>query len=206
MTALLTPPPAVSNPTSAASIGPRPFVWTLALFHRLGDMGWFEGRRAKLIDGQLIEEGRMDPPHADALEKTDAAVRIAFGPGWRFRVQLPLVLGQATDPLPDMAVVRGAPGSGTAHPTTAELVIEIADSSLHYDTTTKAELYATAGVQDYWVLDVDGRRLLVFRDPVPLPQGLGATAYRTHLIFNPGDSVSPFALPAASIAVADLLP
>jgi Uma2 family endonuclease len=69
-----------------------------------------------------------------------------------------------------------------------------------------AEVYATAGIADYWVVDVDGRRLLVFRDPVPLPQGLGGSAYRTHLTFGAGDSVSPLAVPTAVVRVADLLP
>ena len=199
MTALLTPPPLVSSP------GPRPFRWTLALFHHMGDTGHFEGRRAKLIRGQLIEEGPMDAPHAIAVEKSDAELRTAFGKGWRYRVQLPLVLGQDTDPMPDIAVIRGAPGA-VVHPTAADLVVEIADSSLDYDTTTKAELYATAGIADYWVLDVDARRLLVFRDPVSRPAGLGATAYRTRLTLADADTISPLAAPTATVRVADLLP
>lgn len=198
MTTLLTPP-------HPATPGPRPFRWTVQLFHQFGDAGYFKGRRAKLIDGQLIEEGQMNPPHAIALEKTDEVLRAAFGKGWRFRVQMPLVFGQSTDPMPDVAVMRGVPGP-LVHPTTADLVIEVADSSLDYDTTTKAELYATAGIADYWVLDVEGRQLFVFRDPVPLPAGLGATAYATRFTRGPADAVSPLAQPAASIAVADLLP
>jgi Uma2 family endonuclease len=203
MTALLTPPQTAPLPPL---LGPRPFRWTLALFHRFGDMGCFEGRRAKLIDGQLIEEGPMDPPHALALELTEEALRAAFGTGWRYRIQTPLVLGQFTDPMPDIALVRGSARGALVHPTAAELVVEVADSSLHFDLTVKAELYATAGIADYWVIDLDGRRLLVFRDPVPLPAGLGATSYRTHLTFGPADSVSPLAHPAAVVRVADLLP
>jgi hypothetical protein len=61
-------------------------------------------------------------------------------------------------------------------------------------------------VPDYWVLDVDGRRLLVFRDPEPLPAGLGATAYRTRLAFGPDEAVAPLAAPGAAVRVADLLP
>ena len=80
------------------------------------------------------------------------------------------------------------------------------ESSLFFDTTTKAELYATAGIPDYWVIDLENRQLLVYRDPVPLPAGLGATAYPTHLTFGPNDCVSPLAVPTASVKVADLLP
>ena len=198
MTALLTPP-------APGPSGRQPFRWTVQLFHQLGELGVFRGRRPKLIHGVLLEQGMMNPPHAIAGEKSEEALRTAFGPGWRVRVQKPLVLGQTTDPEPDIAVVRGTPGP-LVHPTSAELVVEIADTSLTADITEMAELYATAQVPEYWVLDVDGRQLFVFRDPVPLPAGLGATAYATRFTRGPADSVSPLALPTASIAVADLLP
>lgn len=185
---------------------PRPLKWTTEQFHALGDLGCFEGRRAWLIDGVIIEEGPMNPPHRIALELTDGVMRTVFGAGWRVCVQMPFDVRRATDPQPDIAVVPGSPRGATVHPTTAALVIEVSDSSLATDTTTKAELYATAGVPDYWVLDVDGRRLLVFRDPVPLPAGLGATAYRTHLTFGPADSVAPLAAPTSPVRVTDLLP
>jgi Uma2 family endonuclease len=172
----------------------------------MGDMGWFEGRRAFLIDGVILENGPMDPPHAIGLELTEIAIRATFGTGWRVRVQMPLHVNQFNDPLPDLLVLAGNPRDVIAHPTTAALVIEVADSSLDTDITEKAELYATAGIADYWVLDLNGRRLFVFRDPVALPAGLGATAYRTQLTLNPTDHVSPLAAPAASILVSELLP
>jgi Uma2 family endonuclease len=183
----------------------RPYRFTAKQFHQLGELGYFQGRRAWLLRGTVIEVGPMNPPHRIALELTDAAVRFAFGPGWRVCIQMPLVLGQDTDPQPDVAVVRGPVRGTSAHPTTAELVIEVADSSLDDDLTTKAELYATAGVPDYWVLDVDGRALHVFRDPAPLAAQLAAVAYDTHLTFTDSQTVSPLAAPAAVVRVADLL-
>ncbi len=71
---------------------------------------------------------------------------------------------------------------------------------------TNAALSAMAGVPDYWVIDLQNRRLLVFRDPEPLPTGLGATAYRTHLSLNPTDSIAPLVAPMATVLVATLLP
>ena len=198
-----TPPPALLRTGPTLSHGPAAKVWTVDQFHYLGDLGMFEGRRAMLIHGAIIEEGPMNPPHAVAGEKTEDAVRAAFGPGWRVRVQKPLVFGLTIDPEPDVAVVRGAPALGP-HPTTAELVVEVSDTSLTYDLTTKAELYATAGIADYWVLDVDGRRLHVFRDPQPIPDG--GAAYRNRTTHSPADAVAPLAAPAAAVRVADLLP
>ena len=107
--------------------------------------------------------------------------------------------------MPDIAVVAGGPRDFTAtHPTTAGLVVEVSDTTLALDLAEKAELYATAGVSDYWVLDLTGRRLLVFRDPAPV--AAGGAAYRTHLTLGPTDTVSPLAASSAVIAVADLLP
>lgn len=194
----------VTLSTPTASTTPRPLLWTVAEFNQLGDMGVFEGRRAMLIHGVILEQGPMNPPHANARILTHEAVRAAFGSGWVVRIQMPLILGQHLNPEPDVAVVPGRVQDYPAHPTTASLVVEVADSSRTYDTTEKAELYATANIPDYWVLDVDGRRLLVFRDPAPV--AAGGTAYRTHLALGPADSVSPLAAPGATIAVADLLP
>ena len=122
-------------------------------------------------------------------------------------MEVALDIGTRSDPGPDLAVVPGSIRDyATRTPTTAVLVVEVADSSLALDTTTKAELYATAGVPDYWVIDLENRRLLIFRDPAPLPAGLGATAYRTHHTYGPGDAVAPLAAPGAAVRVADLLP
>jgi Uma2 family endonuclease len=189
----------MSLPSSpAAPAGPRPVRWTCAEFHRLGDLGVFEGRRAMLIDGVILEEGPMNPPQALTLELVEEALRTAFGSGWRFRSQSPLVLGQDLDPEPDFAVIAGTPRGSSGHPTTADLVVEVADSSLAFDTNEKRLLYAKAGIRDYWVVDVGGRRLLVYRDPQ-------AGDYATHQALGPADVAAPLAAPAAAVRVADLL-
>jgi Uma2 family endonuclease len=193
------------TPTAPHLLPPRPLKWTVAEFHRVNASGAFAGRRPILIRGVILEQGPMNPPHANTVDLTSEVLRVAFGVGWRIRVQLPLVLGQDIDPMPDIAVVAGGPRDFTAtHPTTAGLVVEVSDTTLALDLAEKAELYATAGVSDYWVLDLTGRRLLVFRDPAPV--AAGGAAYRTHLTLGPTDTVSPLAASSAVIAVADLLP
>jgi Uma2 family endonuclease len=172
--------------------------WTCAEFHRFGDMGVFEGRRAMLIDGVILEQGPMSPPHAITLELVKETLRTAFGTVWWLRQQLPLILGQDTDPEPDLAVVPGRARDHVRHPTTAELVVEVADSSLDFDTNVKRLLYAKAGIREYWVVDINGRRLLVYRDPQ-------AGDYNTQQALGPADAVAPLAAPAAVVRVADLL-
>jgi Uma2 family endonuclease len=197
MPATLQPPPA-----------PQPRQrWTVEQFNRMGDMGWFEGRRAFLLDGVILENGPMDTPHAVALGLVQQYLLSAFGNGWFVRGQSPLHVDADNDPFPDFAVVRGSPRDYAAgHPTTADLVVEIADTSLGYDLRDKAERYARANVPDYWVLDLNGRELHVFRNPVPLPVGLGGTAYRNRTVYPPTATISPLATPTATTTVADLLP
>lgn len=184
-------------PRTAPAV-PRPVRWTCAEFHRVGDMGVFEGRRAMLINGVILEEGPMNPPHAITLELVETAIRAAFGAGWRIRSQSPLVLGQDLDPEPDFAVIAGTPRGSAGHPTTADLVIEVADTSLDFDTNDKRLLYARAGIREYWVVDINGRRLLVYRDPQ-------AGDYATQQALGLADAVAPLALPTAVVRVADLL-
>ena len=108
------------------------------------------------------------------------------------------MLGQQLDLEPDLAVVPGRPRNYTGHPTTAVLIVEVADSSLNFDTHAKRLLYAKAAIGEYWVVDVSGRRLLVYRDP----QG---GDYASQQTLGPTDVVSPLATPAATVRVADLL-
>ncbi len=151
-----------------------------------------------LIDGVILEEGPMSPPHAITLGLVEDSVRAAFGPGWWLRHQSPLILGQDIDPEPDLAVVPGRPRDYSAHPTTADLVVEVADSSLDFDTNEKRRLYAQAGIRECWVVDINGRRLLVYRDPQ-------AGDYTVQQALGPADNVSPLAAPTSAVRVADLL-
>lgn len=197
MTPLMTP----------ASRIPTPLRWTCDAFHDLCSTGVFSGRRAMLIDGVIITMALPNPPHNTSLNLAQDLLRGIFTTGYHVRNQQAFDVGMNNDPGPDLAVVPGSIRDySNRQATSAVLIVEVSDTTLFMDTTTKAELYATAGVQDYWVIDVENRLLLVFRDPVPLPTGLGATAYRTHFTLGPTDIISPLAAPNSSITVADMLP
>lgn len=192
-------------PRDPAHPGSRPFRFSIEQYRRLGELGFFDGRRVELIHGEVVEMSPQGWPHVLGKSKTADALRAVFaGTGW-VSEQSPFPTA-GSDPEPDVSVVPGRREEYMDHPTASLLVVEVADTTLDRDMTVKAEMYATAGITDYWVLDVVGRRLLVFRDPSPLPAGLGATAYRSHLTFGPADQVTPLAAPTSSILVSDLLP
>lgn len=197
-------PPA---PLPAGQIVPQPKRWTCAEFHQLGDMGWFEGRRAMLIDGEILEMPGPNPPHAVCTGLAENELKLVFAAGYWVRGQMPLVPGLTTDPEPDLAVVTGSPRDYLkAHPTTALLALEISDTTLVFYTTDKASIYAAGNISDYWVVDLNNRQLIVFRDPRPDESEPYGARYATRVIYGPQEAVAPLAAPQAKIAVAALLP
>jgi Uma2 family endonuclease len=184
----------------------RPFRFTREQYYEMGARGDFDGKRVERIRGEIVEMSPINWPHVVGCRRVAVWLERAFaGSAWVSRNEQPLALTDS-DPQPDVMVVAGRFEDYTDHPTTALLVVEVADTTLANDTTTKAELYATAGITDYWVLDVENRCLHVFRDPQPLPAGLGATAYQSHLTLGPTERVAPLAAPGASVLVSELLP
>jgi Uma2 family endonuclease len=177
--------------------------WTVAEYHRAAEMGIFgPEERLELIKGEIFRMSPQNGPHATGSTLAESAIQEVFRAGYVVRIQKPLTLGGHSEPEPDIAVVRGkARDYLKAHPTMAELVVEVADSSLQFDRGEKAEVYARAGIPDYWILNVLERMLEVYRDPDP-----GAGEYRTITRYVENDTVSPLAAPKARLAVRDLLP
>jgi len=203
--ATLTPPPVKTSGSKRSD--PVPHRWTIAEYRKLGETGIFDGLKTMLIHGEVYTMVFPNPPHDYSLGVLDDWLRLVFATGHHIRNQMGFDVGTDNDPGPDLAVVTGTRKELLGRtPTSAVMVIEVAESSLFIDTTTKAELYATAGVPEYWVLDVANRQLHVFREPVALSAGLGATAYRTHEVLAESETASPIAAPTARIRVAELLP
>lgn len=178
--------------------------WTRREYDRLIRLGMLrEDEPVELIAGRLVVAEPQNEAHARAIELAAESLRAAFGPGWRIRVQLPLALGDDSEPEPDVAVVAGTPREA-GHPRSAGLVLEVADWSLRLDREAKARIYARAGIADYWVVNLVDRVLEVHREPVA--EGRSGWKYRDVRVWVAGARVAPLAAPTALIAVDDLLP
>ena len=180
--------------------------WRRVEYDRLVDLGMFEGERLELIDGLLVLREPQGSPHAATVSLIGQVVATAFGPGWHPRLQMPLALDDESEPEPDVAVVTGAPRDYLdAHPATAALVVEVAESSLRLD-RVKSGLYARAGIQDYWIANLVDRTLEVHREPHSAAVSTHGRVYRFVELLHPPATVAPLASPTALIRVADLLP
>jgi Uma2 family endonuclease len=179
--------------------------WTRREYGRMIETGILhEDDPIELIEGRLVVAEPQNTPHASAIELAAEALRIAFGPGWRIRVQLPIALDPDSEPEPDVSVVAGSPRDDRDdHPSRPALVVEVADSSVRFHRTVKARIYARGGIAEYWIVNLPARVLEIHREP---RRRSGRHArYATVIIARLGESIQPLAAPRA-VAVDDLLP
>ena len=181
--------------------------WRRVEYERLVDLGVFLGERLELLDGLLVVQEPQGSPHAAIVAHIGRVLALAFGPGWHPRLHSPLALDDDSEPEPDVAIVAGEPRDYVSgHPSTAALVVEVADSSLRLDRRLKAGLYARAGLQEYWIVNLVAGALEVYRTPRVRADAAYGWIYESVETLRPPAAVAPLAAPAARIPVADLLP
>lgn len=171
---------------------------TVEQVHRMLEAGILpEDASVELIDGLLVRKDRSDPGgdplshgqrHAQVLKRLIQLDRRLAGRPCRVQVQLPVTLAAASEPEPDVAIIRGSPEDyGRRHPGPGDvlLVVEVALSSLLYDRSTKLRLHAAAGIPQYWIVDGRDDRLEVYSDSDP-----AEATYRQRRELRPGENAS----------------
>ncbi len=196
--------PARVNGGSAES-APKHLRFTSDEYNRLAELGVFEGKRVELIEGELIEMAPMGPHHAVSTVLAADVLRAIFVKGFFISSQNQLDVDERSQPEPDVAVVKGSPRDYVEfHPRTLVLAVEVADSSLDFDRDVKSRIYAKAGIEDFWIVNLKDRCVEVFRRPVEDPN-LGLI-YSERVVFGEDKAFAPLAKPKSKIKVADLLP
>lgn len=182
--------------------------WTRAEYDRLIDIGVFQpGEPIELLGGELIVSEPQGSRHYTAIGLVGRTLQAALGAGWVIRTQGPVALDDESEPEPDIAVV---PGNwldySNEHPARPVLVVEVAESRLVFDRRHKGSLYARAGLTDYWILNLVDRVLEVYRQPIADASAAFGWRYAAMETLGAGSRVALLAVPAARIAVVDLLP
>ena len=158
--------------------------------------------RVELINGEIIVMRPPGPRHGAAVDGTNRAFVRLLDDEAIVRVQGCVVLHEFAAPLPDIALLAlrtDLYAGRNPGPSDVLLIIEVSDSTLEYDSTAKLELYAMAGIPEYWVADLKSNRLMVYSQP----QG---DAYSTVRELHRGEIVAPMLLPECLIPVDLLLP
>ena len=158
--------------------------------------------RVELLEGVVVAMAPQNTPHASGVARANIALIEAIGRRAVVRTQLSFIAGPYSVPEPDVAVVPGRyEDYDDAHPQSAILVVEVADSSLKQDRLTKARIYSAAEVPEYWIVNVVHDQVEVYRDP-----DRQARRYRRVTIAQRGDRLTPIEFPDVAIRVDDLLP
>ena len=169
---------------------------TRAEYDEMTRLGCFRDKRFELLHGLLVDMSPRDVLHTFPIQKLNRLLR-ALGDRADVRVQMPLALSADSEPEPDLAVVA-LRDYLDEHPRTAFLVVEVANSSMVED-RLKARLYAEAGIPEYWVVDVQGRRVERYLAPA-------GGAYAQCTIHPRGDTLALDSFPDVVIPLAAILP
>jgi Uma2 family endonuclease len=168
-----------------------------AEFELLVHEGLFGEERIELLGGAIVEMSPQDPRHAATVTRLAEALARVVGPDELVRVQLPFAASDESLPEPDIAVVPRK-DYDDAHPATALLVAEVANTSLGKDRSLKSDVYAQAGVPEYWIVNLGERTVEVRTSPRD-------GRYANSAVARPGDTVRIAALGGVEIAVSDIL-
>ena len=206
-----------------ASVGPkhnaggvRVLLITVEKYHRMIQTRILpEGGTIELLDGFLFQKDRskagqdltsVGAGHAWTADNLGDVLVGVRAEGCRLRLQQPVILPPDGEPEPDGAIVRDVEHRYRAqHPGPADAfcVIEVADSSLDHDRTTKLRIYAEAGITQYVIINLVDRTVEVYREPRP-----EAGRYGQMTTLSPGQDVEFFCGQGrvVSVPVAQLLP
>jgi Uma2 family endonuclease len=186
----------------------RAHRFTVEQYHRMIDTGILrEDDRCELIHGWIVEKMPPNPPHSKSTRRVARRLMAMFPEeDWVVGRPQPITLSDS-QPEPDFAAAVGPEERYNGRhpgPKDVVLVVEVSDSSVAFDTTTKLALYAGEKIPQYWVVNVGERRVEVYTDP----RGGKAPTYRTRDVYAAGQSV-PVTIAGktlGSIPVSELLP
>lgn len=156
--------------------------------------------RVELIEGEIIDMLPIGPFHSGALNQLVRDFSALASGRWLVSFQAPIHLGDSSLPEPDLMLLRPAADNYKSfHPKPEDvyLVIEVSDSSLVFDRETKLPLYAKAGIEEAWILNVPQKQLEIYQQP-------NALGYESKTILTDGEA-APVRFPDAVIQVRELV-
>jgi Uma2 family endonuclease len=173
--------------------------WSVDDYQKMIATGLLDGRSVELINGAIIQMVPEGIAHAFCCRGTAKYLRTILGERAEISEAHPISLPNDSEPEPDIAIVK-APDTlyQNRHPQPDDIfwLIEIANTTLVNDLGVKRELYAQAGISEYWVMNLQISELKVFRD-------LSANEYRSEISLNSG-TISPLAFPDLAIDLSRL--
>ncbi len=157
--------------------------------------------RTELLNGHIVEMTAQNAAHrAVIVEANKLFVIVLQETGYSVQVQSTLPLDDNNVPEPDLAIFRGSGNDLLeGEPDEIPLIVEVADTSLETDRTTKLRCYATNDIPEYWIINLRSETVEVYREPA---EG----EYRRRETMTRGERMKPLFDNALSLDISDLLP
>lgn len=179
----------------------QPYRWTIERYHQAIAAGLLEGEPVELLDGEIVVMPAEGVVHAGLGNLGVDYLRSLLGNRVQIREGKPITLPtSASEPEPDVAIVEPRFWDYVEHHPYVENIywlIEYANTSLQKDLEVKDKIYAQAGIEEYWVMNLQAMELVVFREPVN-------GEYRSQITYRSG-GICPLAFPEIEVSIDVLL-
>ena len=176
---------------------------TIDEYHKMIAAGIIhEGARIELIRGQMFDMAAKGTKHTFSTTRLLGQLTRLIEQEATVRCQEPIALPNNSEPEPDISIARLRDDDYLdSHPSPSDLilVIEVADSSLDFDRSTKANLYAEAGIQEYWIVNLIDDQVEVYRQP-------SLSIYTDIKIISSQDSIQLHQFPEISLDLKTIFP
>jgi Uma2 family endonuclease len=176
------------------------YKWTIDRYHQAIATGLFDDQSIELLRGDLIVMPPEREPHAYFNSEVGDYLRSLLGDRAKVREAHPITLPNASEPIPDLAIVKPLGAEYLQHhpyPSDVFWLIEFSGATLNKDLAEKRSIYAEAGIAEYWVVNLGDRELTVFRD-------VQEKDYRAVTTYQSG-RIIPLAFPDVTISVSRVL-
>ena len=143
------------------------YKWTIDRYHQAIQAGVFDDQPVELLRGEIIVMPPEGEPHAYYNSEAGDYLRTLLGSQAKVREAHPITLGNDSEPIPDLAIVKPLGAVYLEHhpyPSDIHWLIEFSNATLTKDLTTKKSAYASSGIQEYWVVNLKDKQLHVFKN------------------------------------------
>lgn len=140
-------------------------LFTVEEYHKMAEVGILPERGVELINGEIIEMSPIGSKHAKIVKKLNNLLNKLLGDHFIISVQDPIVASDLSEPEPDVAVLKYRSDFYENELPKGEdvlLAIEVADTTLSYDSKVKLPIYAASGIPECWIINLAKKEIQVY--------------------------------------------
>ena len=176
-------------------------LWTVDEYHRMGEVGLLDAdARVELLEGEIVEMAPIGDAHAAISNRLNRLLVLAVEERGIVAVGNPVRLSLHSEPQPDFSVLRPRADYQTRGPRPEDVIlaVEVSDTTLRRDRQVKLAMYASAGIPEFWIVNLEIREVEIYRSPA-------GDTYASVERKGPGNVATIAGLPGVSIALGQML-